>query len=356
MQQEIGIVIGRMNPPHIGHLYLIEEALSRSDYVIIVFGSADQPPTPKNPFSVGERNVLLMQMCKDRNLDTSRLILTYARDFLYSDIEWINSVKRQVNHCVMSNPNIKKNWQYTLYGYEKDESSEYLRWFRDFWKYHQIDKPYVDSQGTIVSSTRIREAMFSTGMFSLTTNLLTETYSDSMLQWFEQWMNTQSFHQLEQDYEYYKEYKHRWEVSPFPPVFVTGDAVVFCNGHVLVVTRKGPPGRDTFALPGGFINQDETIKDCIIRELKEETRIDVPPGKLKNCMRQVVTFDAPQRSLRGRTITHAGVIVLEEPALPRVRGSDDAKTALWISLHQIERNQHRFFEDHFHIIFSLKTI
>ena len=63
--------------------------------------------------------------------------------------------------------------------------------------------------------------------------------------------------------EFYKDYKAQFSMLPYPPVFVTGDAVVTCAGHLLVVERGGMPGKGLWALPGGFINQKETVEECI---------------------------------------------------------------------------------------------
>ena len=43
--------------------------------------------------------------------------------------------------------------------------------------------------------------------------------------------------------EFYKDYKAQFSMLPYPPVFVTGDAVVTCAGHLLVVERGGMPGK-----------------------------------------------------------------------------------------------------------------
>ena len=89
----------------------------------------------------------------------------------------------------------------------------------------------------------------------------------------------------------------------------------------------------------------------MIRELIEETRIKIDHRILRANIRNVQVFDAPDRSLRGRTITHAGLIVLNEPKLPQVRGSDDAEKAKWIPISQLYTNDMRMkmYEDHWSI-------
>ena len=146
------------------------------------------------------------------------------------------------------------------------------------------------------------------------------------------------------------DYKTAWEGAPFPPTFVTVDAIVIRSGHVLVVRRKGALGKGLIALPGGFLNQNETAQDAAIRELKEETGIKLSKEDLEKAIAGRKVFDYPERSLRGRTITHGFFIDLKRGPLPIVKGSDDADKAWWMSLREFETREAEFFEDHFHII------
>jgi bifunctional NMN adenylyltransferase/nudix hydrolase len=145
-----------------------------------------------------------------------------------------------------------------------------------------------------------------------------------------------------------KKYKEAWKAAPFPPTFMTVDAVVVQSGHILLVKRGDMPGKGLWALPGGFLNQEETMLDGAIRELKEETKIKVPVPVLKGSIKESKTFDAPNRSSRGRTITQAFLIDLGVGELPKVKGSDDAEKAFWVPFNQVK--QEKMFEDHHAII------
>jgi bifunctional NMN adenylyltransferase/nudix hydrolase len=148
-----------------------------------------------------------------------------------------------------------------------------------------------------------------------------------------------------------EKYKEAWKAAPFPPTFMTVDAVVVQSGHILLVKRGDMPGKGLWALPGGFLNQGETMLDGAIRELKEETKIKVPVPVLKGSIKDSKTFDAPHRSQRGRTITQAFYIDLGfDERLPKVKGSDDAEKAFWVPLNEVVAQRDKFFEDHFHII------
>ena len=129
---------------------------------------------------------------------------------------------------------------------------------------------------------------------------------------------------------------------------MTVDAVVVQSGHILLVKRGDMPGKGQLALPGGFLNQNETMLDGAIRELKEETKIKVPVPVLKGSIKESKTFDAPNRSSRGRTITQAFFIDLGVGELPKVKGADDAEKAFWVPFNEVK--QEKMFEDHFHII------
>ena len=130
---------------------------------------------------------------------------------------------------------------------------------------------------------------------------------------------------------------------------MTADSVVVQSGHILLVTRKFMPGEGLLALPGGFIKEYELIVDAVIRELKEETKLKVPIPVLKGSIKEIRVFDAPYRSQRGRTITHAAYIHLQDATeLPKVTARDDAKYAAWYELGTLQRNN--MFEDHYDII------
>jgi len=57
-------------------------------------------------------------------------------------------------------------------------------------------------------------------------------------------------------------------------------AAVNDEGKILIAKRNLEPGKNSWALPGGFVEQDETPEDTCLRELKEETGIDGEITKL----------------------------------------------------------------------------
>jgi ADP-ribose pyrophosphatase YjhB (NUDIX family) len=162
-------------------------------------------------------------------------------------------------------------------------------------------------------------------------------------------LEPRSLYATREEFEFIERYKTPYKALPYPPVFVTVDAVVVQSGHVLLVERRARPGKGLMALPGGFIGADEKIEDAVIRELREETRLKVPDPVLRGSLIESRVFDDPHRSARGRTITHAFYFRLKDAIdLPNVKGGDDAKSAQWYPIGELQREL--FFEDHYSII------
>ncbi len=118
----------------------------------------------------------------------------------------------------------------------------------------------------------------------------------------------------------------------YPRPAVTVDAVVFRNNNgvreVLLIQRKYYPYAGMWALPGGFLDMEETCEEAIARELLEETSLEV------KSLKQLYTFSTPGRDPRGRTIsvTFYGKADFENSA---VKGGDDASDARWFPLDTI---------------------
>lgn len=95
--------------------------------------------------------------------------------------------------------------------------------------------------------------------------------------------------------------------------------------EVLLIRRREEPFRDLWALPGGFVNIDESLDDAARRELQEETGVSSP------VLDQLYTFGEPDRDPRGRVISVAYLALLP-PGEVSVRGADDAAEARWFAV------------------------
>ena len=113
----------------------------------------------------------------------------------------------------------------------------------------------------------------------------------------------------------------------YPRPAVTADCVVItkeAEAKVLLIERGGEPFKGCWALPGGFMNMDETTEQCAIRELEEETGLKI--GEVH----QIGAYSRVDRDPRGRTITVAYLAVVDAPIA--VIGQDDAAKAQWFPL------------------------
>ena len=332
---EFGVFIGRFQPFHSAHLATVRESFRHCESLIIVIGSDSQSRTIKNPWTTDERVEMIHRSIKEYN-DSVRenfkipeeIMIVAVPDYLYNDNLWITAVQQKIAEYTDDKQKI------ALIGHKKDSSSFYLKMFPQW--------DFIDTKiSSPVNATHIRELLFTHQYDEIRTMV-----SDSIMSMF----TSDEIDRLQGEFEHVKEYKKAWASAPFPPTFVTVDAVVVCTGHVLVVRRRGQPGLGLVALPGGFIKNDELIVDACMRELKEETGIKTSNAILKASIVDQRVFDHPDRSLRGRTITHAFCINLGHGELPKVKGMDDADKAWWMPLRTALASPHLFFEDHFHVI------
>lgn len=351
-----GVFIGRFQPLHIGHEYVIREALERVDRLIVLIGSANVARDPRNPFTDEERARMLRSAFAYEH-SQGRLIVEPLDDHLYSDTAWTAQVQRLVRGRVQQivldegndgfSANGLDDFDISLAGFGKDKSSFYLKLFPE-WGSIQIDSQF----GTF-SSSDIRNRYFKP-----LSDIPAQVLSPDVVKQLEAFRLTDAFKALLAEREYLDAYPQEWGTGPF----VTADAVVLQAGHILLVERGRLPGKGLLALPGGFVGSDERIRDAAIRELREETAISdgkgqIPPAMLSSFIEDSRTrvFDAPQRSLRGRIITHAFLFRLpERRSLASVKGGDDAAHARWYRLGELSPEM--LFEDHWSIIEAMADL
>ncbi len=115
----------------------------------------------------------------------------------------------------------------------------------------------------------------------------------------------------------------------YPRPAVTADAVIFDlkgkeNLNILLIKRKNEPFQGRWALPGGFLDMDETLEECVAREVEEETGIK----GMK--FYQLEAFSGVDRDPRHRTVTVAFWGFCHQN--PKITASSDAMDAKWFGL------------------------
>lgn len=114
---------------------------------------------------------------------------------------------------------------------------------------------------------------------------------------------------------------------------VAVDAVVFGYTSkeglsILLIKRDIEPFKNTWALPGGLIKDDESIEEAVERELKEETGVSI------NYLEQLYSFGKPGRDPRNRVIsvTYYGLV---KPKEFELKASTDANDAKWFLINEL---------------------
>ncbi len=115
----------------------------------------------------------------------------------------------------------------------------------------------------------------------------------------------------------------------YPHPAITADNVVFgFDGrdlHILLIERGLEPYKGSWALPGGFMRIDETVEQCAIRELAEET------GVTNIYLEQFHVFSAVERDPRERVVTVAFYALVRKAGYRLIAG-DDAARANWFKI------------------------
>lgn len=125
---------------------------------------------------------------------------------------------------------------------------------------------------------------------------------------------------------------HHYDVNKYERPSVTVDVVMMTlrqhDLQVLLVKRRSWPCEGLWAIPGGFVNMDESLEAAAKRELQEETNVqDV-------YMEQLYTFGDPERDPRTRVITVVYFALLDSARL-QVKAASDAADVGWFSVYNL---------------------
>ncbi len=125
---------------------------------------------------------------------------------------------------------------------------------------------------------------------------------------------------------------YRMALKDYPQPSVTTDIVIFSiinrDLKVLLVKRDVMPFKGKWALPGGFVQMNESLEEGAMRELREETGV-------KNVyLEQLYPFGNPKRDPRGRVITIAYFALINSEKI-KLKPSTDVSEAKWFSILKI---------------------
>ena len=331
----------RAHPLHNGHLHLIRCGLQQAAHVLVALADAHQARTPRTPFSVAERQAMLRQSLSDA--ERARVHVVPLRNHP-TRAERESSLQRHAQALL------------SALGWPVDSRVHLLECTAHADDPQALQPPGWTRQavrpGVPVRSEPLLDAWFDAGPVPTEHTWLTLAphLPAASLQAMQALTSSPHYPVLAEEWRMLRDYRQAWSSAPYPPVFVTVDTVITCAGRVLLIERGQAPGRGLLAVPGGFLDARDSTWQSALRELREETGLDMPAQEAAARLRGQQVFDHPDRSQRGRTITHAFHIDLGDRPLPRVEAADDARAAQWVALDALPSLEDRFHDDHFHML------
>jgi bifunctional NMN adenylyltransferase/nudix hydrolase len=323
---DAAVLVGRFQPLHLGHLAAMRAGLARAERLVVLSAGARQPRSTRVPFRFAEARESILGALGAEERARVRVEPLLDR---YDEAGWREEVARAVGEA----------GRVALIGAEGEAATRIRRFFPG-WEGAEIAGDWA------ARTKEIREDYLGDAEAALAR--WAEALPGNVADFLRRFAGSADYAELAAEAAYIAEYRALWAGAPWPPIFVTVDALVLAAGHVLLVERGKRPGRGLWALPGGFVEARERIAAALPRELAEETGLLLPAGAIGAPR----VFDAPCRSARGRTITHVFPIVLAaEAGLPDVAGGDDAARAFWQPIEAIDPE--RMFEDHGQIIAAM---
>ena len=158
-KKKLAVVIGRFQPFHNQHLYLVENALEVADKVLVIVGSINQPRTPKNPFTFEERFDMISSALVESGISVDKFSIEGVEDEV-DESEWEEEVKSKIIAQDVSSDDV------VIIGHSKDKSSYYLKSFPE---YDFVEVPVkVELNATDIEIYRLAKEQFVSVLDSVT--------------------------------------------------------------------------------------------------------------------------------------------------------------------------------------------
>lgn len=351
----------------------LESQAKSSDILCIVLGSTQSSPSGREPLPLAIRKKMRESCVKGL---PARVLLLEMPDLLYQPQAWAALLQRKLDAALGTTPQpakwlaatevAERRWRYWFH-HPDVEVAAALRG-----SLAQLPQTILDAEqklqrlyfeenaktasGEIEGSPQGGDAIEAIGMPSAVKDYVS-------------FQQTPLWQQCQLDHLAVKKFIDKWVSAPYTPIFHTVDALVKCrvptdkgakvkeNGeqcsagsdsgtdYVLLIQRGRAPGKDLWAIPGGFLEPEESRYTGAVRELQEETGLDLSHPDLQADCQGHWVIDAPRRSARGRILTTLYVFDLGvRHELPAVAGADDAACAEWVTLDDVQAEA--CFEDH----------
>ena len=348
MKTKTAVILGNFAPLHNDHIKLFEYCKHNFDNVLVLIPGYNKRNTLKNPFDFGIKQKWIQSINSQMNVQMSVIPIN---DYMYNDVKWIIQIKTitellykgsseftflhtnpsktdKYKKLFSSIPNVL-NWKVSLFNCEKNIISSDIR--KSIFEIY--NKSATISQSDIVEQNIINKVP----------KIVCEDIKN--------YINSDNFCNLMEEKLYFENEDKKFKNYPYKDTlkFNCSDAVVVCNNHILLIQRKNNPGKNVWALPGGFVNRDETYKQAAIRELYEETHIQILKSRLEEYYVDNFILDNPKRNIGIPKISNAFYFQIPfENGLPNVNPLDDALNVKWIPLSKI--SSMKLFDDHSDII------
>lgn len=329
---DVAIYIGRFQPFLNAHLAQIRHALSLAPRCLVVVAGARQARSPRNPLSGHERLKLIEAALTQE--EKARVRLASIRDDNDGE-RWSQGIRARMLEAFPDATDAtamavcEPGCHFPALAWAMEDGTSPLA--------APDEKPLRE---------RLYEAGTSAWELLQGSGLLAPGTEKPM----GDWLASDAFARTADEWQALRKMRAEWDGSPYTPIFVTVDAVVRCAGRVLLIRRGRAPGEGLYALPGGFLEAEEPVLDSAIRELAEETGLNVTRAALRRALKEVRVFDDPWRSQRGRVLTHAHFFDLPDDTLPAILAGDDAADAFWVEASGLAALEEHFHDDHFLIL------